>query len=110
MSDSKRWKGVVFDFDGTLIDSVHEGRERFLRVASDLGLATTGITQAQIQQLWGVPGHILVETCWPDTCAQAFVDYWETFDSIHEISVFPGVKETLTLLAERLQLSASERG
>ena len=56
MDQRTRWKGIVFDFDGTLLDSVHEGMKRFIRIADELGLPTTEMIRAKIRRLWRKTG------------------------------------------------------
>ena len=105
MDQHARWKGIVFDFDGTLLDSVHEGRKRFIRIANGLGLPMTEMMHAEIRRLWGVPALAMIETCWPETCVKTFVDAWEEFDCVNQIALFPGVEEIISLLSTQALLS-----
>ncbi len=100
-----RYKGAIFDFDGTLLDSVSEGRRRFLSVAESLGLSVSEEAREEVRKLWGAPGYMLVQTCWPDMDWNTFMHEWETFDRAHPIGLFPGAKEVVEQLSVRLRLS-----
>lgn len=105
MYQGKKWKGIIFDFDGTLLNSYGEGMRRFCAVAVSLGLPVSEHTIARIKKIWGVPGHILVQTCWPEVSMDTFMGAWETFDSIHPISLFPGVQDLTRQLSLHMPLS-----
>lgn len=75
MKKAVRHKGIIFNLDGTLIDSQREGFQRFLRVGASLGLsAPDDAVLTQVRKMWGVPAHVLVQTCWPDMLAHVFID------------------------------------
>ncbi|MDP3778749.1 MAG: HAD family hydrolase [bacterium] len=100
-----RWKGVVFDFDGTLLNSHLTGRERFVRIAATLGLPVSEKTAENIKKMWGTPGYILVEACWPGTCTETFMYHWEKFDSENPLQLFAGAREAVETLSASLLLS-----
>ncbi|TSC67496.1 MAG: hypothetical protein G01um101466_698 [Parcubacteria group bacterium Gr01-1014_66] len=100
-----RIKGIVFDFDGTLLDSTREGLNRFIQIATNLGLEVNDEMIATIKNMWGVPGHILIAECWPHMSSEMFMHEWETFDSVHPIALFPGVENVLADIAQRVSLS-----
>lgn len=105
MNQETRWKGVVFDFDGTLLDSTQEGLSRFIQIAINLDLEVNDDMIAIVKRMWGSPGHVLVSTCWPHVSREIFMREWETFDSINSIALFPGVADTLAVLAQHISLS-----
>ena len=105
MNHGTRWKGIVFDFDGTLLDSTREGLSRFIRIAMNLDLEVNDDMIATIKRMWGVPGHILISTCWPHISPETFMREWETFDSANPIALFPGVVDILAVLAQHVPLS-----
>lgn len=105
MSEKTKWKGIVFDFDGTLIDSQREGLKRFLRIADLLGLAVSEEILLQIKKMWGVPGHVLVQASWPETSVSKFMDTWEMFDSKNPLFLFPGTREIIERLSLQFRLS-----
>lgn len=105
MNYGTKWKGIVFDFDGTLLNSTQEGLSRFIQIAVNLGLEVNDNMIATIKRMWGVPGHVLISTCWPHVSHEMFMREWETFDSVNPIALFPGVANTLAVLAQHFSLS-----
>lgn len=100
-----RWKGVVFDFDGTLLSSHLTGRERFINIAVSLNLPVSEIILDHIKKMWGAPGYVLIQTSWPDACTQDFMHQWETFDSKNPLSLFPGTREMVQTLSTTRHIS-----
>ncbi len=105
MKEASVYKGIVFDFDGTLIDSQHEGLKRFLGIAASLGLSISDDNVAQIRRLWGVPGYVLVQTCWPDMPVDVFMDQWEVLDRENPLLLFSETKNILERLCLQFSLS-----
>lgn len=100
-----RWKAIIFDFDGTLLDSTREGIGRFTKIAVSLGLKVTDVMRAEARAIWGMPGHVMVERFWPDMHTAIFMHAWEEYDCVNQINLFPGVKETIETLSRLLSLS-----
>ena len=105
MRQVKRWKGVVFDFDGVLLDSRSVGCERFAEIARSLHLPIFDDTVERIKKIWGAPASVLVTACWPDTCVDTFMRQWEKLDGTYPIALFPGTKEAVELLSSQFVLS-----
>ncbi len=99
------WKGVVFDFDGTLLNSNVAGRERFAQIAISLGLSVSETAAEKITKMWGAPGYVLIEACWPGADTDAFMYHWEKFDSENPLQLFPGAREAVEALSASLLLS-----
>lgn len=105
MNHGTKWKGIVFDFDGTLLNSTREGLNRFIQIATNLGLEIDDDMIATTKRAWGAPGHVLTSTCWPHISHEIFMHEWETFDSANPIALLPGVVDVLTVLAQYVPLS-----
>ena len=98
-------KGIIFDFDGTIIDSTHEGVELCCKVAAIHKLPVPDGMKEYIRTLWGKPAHELIKICWPTANGEEFLKDWQELDSQHPISIFPGVKKVLPILAQKYTLS-----
>ena len=48
----KRKHGIVFDFDGVLLDSLGGGKERFFTSVASLGLTVTPLQRKRILERW----------------------------------------------------------
>jgi len=106
-----RWKGVVFDFDGVLLDSQSVGCQRFVEIARSLDLPVSDDTIGRVKKIWGTPGAVLVKGCWPDACTDTFMHQWEKFDGTHPIPLFSGIQEMIyTLSATRVLTVLTSRG
>lgn len=98
-------KGVIFDFDGTILDSGKDGVERLLNVAQSLGLDCSQERHAFIRSLWGKTGYDLIEQCWPSVDPMIVLDTWEKFDYETPYPLFPGAKESIEVLGRVNTLS-----
>lgn len=105
MNAASEKKGIIFDLDGTLLNSVEAGKERFLAIAAMLGLAMNDEIMAHAWSMWGAPARTMISACWPHVNPEVFIALWVEDDIRHPLALFPGVKETLTLLASRFHLS-----
>lgn len=94
-------KAVIFDLDGTLIDSGNEGLRRILSIARWRGLPTDHPVESKLRQMWGKPAVQLIKACWPTVDADDFHREWETLDNSQPIPLFPGTREALWELRVR---------
>jgi len=93
-------RAIVFDFDGTLIDSLttlipvvqHLAKLRGLRVPSS----------EEIRPLWGLDSDLFIRTLWPTADTQAFHEAWKEYEGEHQLYCppYPGAVSTLQLLRD----------
>ena len=86
---------IIFDFDGTLVESFRPGLECCLDTAKKHGWPITEGTTENIKRLWGSPTMIIMNACWPDKDPQVLRDAFNRLNIIMTVPLFPGVKETL---------------
>lgn len=98
-------KGIILDFDGTIIDSTQEGVELCCKTAVIHKLPVPDGMKEYIRTLWGRPAHELIKICWPTANAEEFLKTWEELDAEQPISIFPGIKKVLPILAQNYTLS-----
>ena len=94
-------RGIIFDHDGVLVDSMKLGRGRFLVIAKDMALPVGERVQKQIGMCWGAPIKLLARSLWPRMGAddaERFHDIWLKIDESYPFPLFPGVTETLSKL------------
>jgi phosphoglycolate phosphatase len=102
-------QAVIFDLDGTLIDSAPDITAAVNKLLTRYGRPTIGVEQ--VRGMVGDGAPILLRRAFAATGAaidlaaseeiyQTFLDYYESQPSSPD-SIFPGVPETLDLLLER---------
>ncbi len=101
----ERKQGIIFDLDGTVLNSTEEGKSRFIAIATMLGLGVDDEITAKAWAMWGVPAAVMISTCWPHVHPEIFITAWKEYDRQNPLPLFSGVKETLALLAARFHLS-----
>lgn len=94
-------RAVIFDLDGTLLDSYAEALRRTEKIALMLGLPFDQRILDKIKSLWGRPAPEMIKACWPDTDIQAFWVAWGALDSIRPYRLFPGTRKMLQELRRR---------
>lgn len=101
-------RAVLFDFDGTLIDSFAAHRAAYLETFARFGLEISGERLAQVwspnwfqvYQTLGLP-----EQLWEEADA-----FWLEAVEGHESDLFPGVPEMLAILAKAYTLAIVTAG
>ena len=95
---TRRFDNVIFDLDGTLIDSI-AGIEVSARHA--VARCLPGLTVPDLRRLIGPPIRTMLATLWPerpaaeiDTVVAAFREHYDSSGCLHS-APYPGVRETL---------------
>jgi len=98
----KRKHGIVFDFDGVLLNSLENGKERFFSAVRSLGLKVTPIQKKRVLERWeqGMTDPVIRE-CWPQASPEDIYEAWVRFDVASPHPLYPRVQETLSILSER---------
>ena len=98
-------RGICFDLDGTLLNSVEGGQDRFLEVSQKLSLPVKPETRKLAVSFWHNPTNILITSVWPDIDPQKFIDEWQKLDTTELLPIIPDAIMTLRLLSEEFYLS-----
>jgi phosphoglycolate phosphatase len=106
-------RGILFDLDGTLVDSLPDIIDSFLHGFTHLGLAAPGY--AQVRALIGQPLDVMYTQFAPDHVPALCAAYREHYprNFLNRSRVFPGVVEVLRTLRERgylLAVATTKRG
>ncbi len=94
-------RGIIFDHDGTLVDSIAPGQKRFLAIAKAMMLPVSERVQRQAETCWGAPIKLLAKALWPRMYADSterFHDIWLEMDARYPFPLFSGVTEMLSKL------------
>jgi pyrophosphatase PpaX len=92
---ASRWPVVLWDFDGTIVDSVqaiidahHVATERVLGIR---------LPETEIRKRIGEPAHRRIADLVPDRSDEVYAAYCEAFDEVapERTPVFPGIMEVL---------------
>lgn len=94
-------RAVIFDLDGTLIDSYAEALRRTEKIALMLGLPFDQLILDRIKSLWGRPAPEMIQACWPDADIKAFWTAWGVLDNMRPYPLFPGTRKMLRELRRR---------
>lgn len=88
---------IIFDFDDTLISTLHGSYERHMAVGAKLGLKA--VSRRKFTDEWGPPWQKLLPTLWKEVSYEAFkklyISMWENKTKYREI---PGALKTLEKL------------
>jgi|GEM_PF-6216874 len=90
---------IIFDFDGTLVDSIGQIWDEYRRVQEEMGLPQ--VTQRQFSRVIGLPWDTLLETLWPGIDRDRFSASYDR--DVEEPAPFNGVSPLL----ERLSVQSS---
>lgn len=88
-------RAVIFDLDGTLIDSGNEGLRRIITIAKRRGLPADSSIEIKLREMWGKPAVQLIKAGWPEVDADDFHREWEKLDNSQPIPLFSGTREAL---------------
>lgn len=105
----RRARLVVFDLDGTLLNSFGRAWDVFAAAAESFGLPTDYDVKTNFIRLWGRQGLEQFSTCFPNMQVdyqREFLPAWIAEDHKNDIPVFPGVVELLNTLAANNQVLA----
>lgn len=99
-------RGVVFDIDGVLIDSLTSGSKLFCQTATTFGLPTDNAVQTTFRRHWGMAALELIPACFPGHAfdVAAFYRQWQQYDQEMLHPLLPGVTTTLPVLAANGQV------
>ncbi|MFP2926677.1 HAD family hydrolase [Pyxidicoccus sp. 3LG] len=99
-------RGILFDLDGTLVDSLPDIIDSFLHGFSHLGLPAPDY--AQVRALIGQPLDVMYQQFAPEHVPALCVAYREHYprNFLNRSRVFPGVEQVLRTLRERGYLLA----
>lgn len=104
---------VIFDLDGTLIDSLGPGSAALQSIARARGLRVPRFEE--IRALWGKPEPTLVRTLWPTCESGDMVSAWSAYTKEHNIRYpphagVPAILETLRCSMRALALHTNRVG
>lgn len=94
-------RAVIFDLDGTLIDSYQEALRRTEKIALMLGLPFDQHILEKIKSLWGRPAPEMIRACWPDAHWENFLRAWKNLDCIRRYRLLPKTSWMLRELQQR---------
>ena len=90
---------IIWDLDGTIIDSGRAGLARFFIVARQRGLPITPEIEQDVMNKWGQHPRKLVESAWPEENFDEFYADWVKYDSIHPHRLLEGANSLISELA-----------
>lgn len=89
-------KGVIFDLDGTLLDSVSAGVKSFRLTAQKLKLPP--LSERIIRKQWGPPLNEIIKSLYPEVDIERFIKEYKRNLEKEKISIIPGTIKTLKAL------------
>ncbi len=93
-------RAIIYDFDGTILDSGSTGINRFFEIARLFGLDCDG-KESLARSRWGGHASDVIHTCWPEADAEAFLGRWRFMDQMHPAPLVVGARETLAYFHDR---------
>ncbi|MCX6789877.1 MAG: HAD hydrolase-like protein [Candidatus Gribaldobacteria bacterium] len=90
---------VLFDADGTLIDSREWALKYYFLVAKELGLPE--VTHEEFLAVWAIPWKQLLNALWPGVDVAAFNKACEKYDQGQSIPAIAGAKKVLYELKKK---------
>lgn len=92
----KEIRAIIFDFDGTLLDSFKEGLRR-IEIICLLNEIPFSEHKQKILKLWGLPGEVMLEKGLGinKELAKKLYHQWELWDSFELVPLINGAKELL---------------
>lgn len=98
-------RGLCFDLDGTILDSVATGPERFVEVSRRIGLPVDSETINRVRAVFGKPTDKLIMAVWPGLAPEIFIRAWQKLEVQELLPMISGALETLTKLNKEFLLS-----
>jgi phosphoglycolate phosphatase len=95
--EKKKIKVVVFDNDGTILDSSHCGLESLKKATKELGFPISSETEKILKKHWGHPTKEVVKMGMnvDEVTAEKILVAWSVWDGKNPHCLIPGTKETL---------------
>ncbi len=95
------FKAVVFDYDGTLVDTIPQIYAEYQRVGTKMGLKPIGFPE--FKRVIGLPWEQVIRTLWPDADVAAFSKNY--VGASEKPRLIGGVNEALLALSKRYRLA-----
>ncbi len=90
---------LIWDLDGTIIDSGNAGLARFFIVARERGLPITVEMEQKVMSMWGQNPRELITSSWPNENVEAFYADWVAYDAAHPHKLLQGAEILIRDLA-----------
>lgn len=90
---------IIWDLDGTIIDSGNAGLARFFIVARERGLSITPEIEQDVMSMWGQNPRELITSSWPKENIDAFYADWVAYDAAHPHKLLEGADSLIRELA-----------
>ena len=90
---------LIWDLDGTIIDSGNAGLARFFIVARERGLPITAEMEQKVMSMWGQNPRELITSSWPNENVEAFYADWVAYDAAHPHKLLQGAEILIRDLA-----------
>lgn len=96
-------RGVVFDIDGVLLDSLTSGFKLFCQTAVAFGLPIDEAVRTAFRRRWGIAALELIPACFPGHVfdVAAFYRQWQQYDQKVLHPLLPGVDTLLSALVAK---------
>ncbi len=94
-------RAVIFDLDGTLLNSYPEALKRVEDIALMLRFSLNRTTLEKLRSSWGRPAIEIVKICWPGTDPEAVIGAWKNLDCVRPYPLFPGSRTMLQRLRRK---------
>ncbi|OHA50680.1 MAG: hypothetical protein A3A97_02030 [Candidatus Terrybacteria bacterium RIFCSPLOWO2_01_FULL_40_23] len=90
---------LIWDLDGTIIDSGRDGLARFFIVARERGLPITAEMEQKVMSMWGQNPRELITSSWSKENVEAFYADWVAYDAAHPHKLLEGADSLIQELA-----------
>ena len=93
-------QAIIYDLDGTLLDSFERGFKNFFAIAKHLGFPCEGRKEIARRE-WNNGASSAIRACWPEADVSRFVEEWVRHDRKNPMSLVLGARGTLEWVRER---------